>query len=95
MNAFDAISDIGSSLSSGVKAVGITPPQGRLHLFNQFLIKNLLLSEKNLFSKIYIDCFYNWSKNVEKLLDYILEHDGVEIMTGKQIYNWYTDQVLF
>jgi|TARA_B110000259_G_scaffold87791_1_gene102151 allantoinase len=31
----------------------------------------------------------------EKLLDYILEHDGVEIMTGKQIYNWYTDQVLF
>ncbi|MDA1136031.1 MAG: polysaccharide deacetylase family protein [Proteobacteria bacterium] len=31
----------------------------------------------------------------EKLLDYILEHDGVEIMTGKKIYNWYTDQVPF
>ena len=29
----------------------------------------------------------------EKLLDYILEHDGVEIMTGKQIYNWYIEQV--
>jgi allantoinase len=31
----------------------------------------------------------------EKLLDYILEHDGVEIMTGKQIYNWYTYQFIF
>jgi allantoinase len=31
----------------------------------------------------------------EKLLDYILEHDGVEIMTGKQIYHWSPDQGLF
>ena len=29
----------------------------------------------------------------EKLLDYVLEHDDVEIMTGKDIYNWYTEQV--
>ena len=30
----------------------------------------------------------------EQLLDYILKHQDVEIMTGKDIYNWYTDQVL-
>ena len=29
----------------------------------------------------------------EKLLDYVLEHDDVEIMTGRDIYNWYTEQV--
>ena len=29
----------------------------------------------------------------EKLLDYILQYDDVEIMTGKDIYNWYTEQV--
>ncbi|MFL2828382.1 MAG: polysaccharide deacetylase family protein [Candidatus Puniceispirillales bacterium] len=29
----------------------------------------------------------------EQLLDYILEHQDVEIMTGKDIYNWYTAQV--
>ena len=29
----------------------------------------------------------------EQLLDYVLEHDDVEIMTGKDIYNWYTEQV--
>ena len=28
----------------------------------------------------------------EKLLDYVLEHDDVEIMTGRDIYNWYTEQ---
>ena len=29
----------------------------------------------------------------EQLLDYILKHQDVEIMTGKDIYNWYTEQV--
>ena len=29
----------------------------------------------------------------EQLLDYILNHQDVEIMTGKDIYNWYTEQV--
>ena len=29
----------------------------------------------------------------EQLLDYILNHQDVEIMTGKDIYNWYTKQV--
>ena len=29
----------------------------------------------------------------EQLLDYILNHQDVEIMTGKDIYNWYTTQV--
>ena len=29
----------------------------------------------------------------ENLLDYVLENDDVEIMTGKDIYNWYTEQV--
>jgi allantoinase len=29
----------------------------------------------------------------EQLLDYILNHQDVEIMTGKDIYNWYTAQV--
>ena len=29
----------------------------------------------------------------EQLLDYILSHDGIEIMTGKEIYNWYTEQI--
>ena len=29
----------------------------------------------------------------EQLLDYILKHQDVEIMTGKDIYNWYTKQV--
>jgi peptidoglycan/xylan/chitin deacetylase (PgdA/CDA1 family) len=28
----------------------------------------------------------------EQLLDYILKHQDVEIMTGKDIYNWYTAQ---
>lgn len=29
----------------------------------------------------------------EQLLDYILKHHDVEIMTGKDIYNWYTAEV--
>ena len=29
----------------------------------------------------------------EQLLDYIIKHQYVEIMTGKDIYNWYTAQV--
>mgnify|MGYP001264354869 CR=1 FL=1 len=29
----------------------------------------------------------------EKLLDYILEHKDVEIMTGRDIHDWYTNQV--
>ena len=29
----------------------------------------------------------------EQLLDYILSHDGIEIMTGKEICNWYTEQI--
>ena len=29
----------------------------------------------------------------EKLLDYILEHSDVEIMTGREIHDWYTNQV--
>ena len=29
----------------------------------------------------------------EQLLDYILKHQDVEIMTGRNIYNWYTKQV--
>ena len=29
----------------------------------------------------------------EKLLDYILEHKDVEIMTGRNIHDWYTHQV--
>ena len=29
----------------------------------------------------------------EQLLDYILNHQDVEIMTGKDIYNWYTVEV--
>ena len=29
----------------------------------------------------------------EQLLDYILKHQDVEIMTGKDIYNWYTAEV--
>ena len=29
----------------------------------------------------------------EKLLDYVLVRDDVEIMTGRDIYNWYTEQV--
>jgi hypothetical protein len=29
----------------------------------------------------------------EKLLDYILGHEDVEIMTGKDIHGWYTNQV--
>jgi hypothetical protein len=29
----------------------------------------------------------------EKLLDYILEHEDVEIMTGRDIHDWYTHQV--
>ena len=29
----------------------------------------------------------------EQLLDYVLEHKDVEIMTGRDIYNWYTKQV--
>ena len=29
----------------------------------------------------------------EQLLDYVLNHDGIEIMTGKEIYNWYTEQI--
>ena len=29
----------------------------------------------------------------EQLLDYILKHQDVEVMTGKDIYNWYTAQV--
>jgi hypothetical protein len=29
----------------------------------------------------------------EQLLDYILSHDGIQIMTGKEIYNWYTEQI--
>ena len=29
----------------------------------------------------------------EQLLDYILQHQDVEIMTGKEIYNWYTNQI--
>ena len=29
----------------------------------------------------------------EQLLDYILSHEGIEIMTGKEIYNWYTEQI--
>ena len=29
----------------------------------------------------------------EQLLYYILKHQDVEIMTGKDIYNWYTEQV--
>ena len=29
----------------------------------------------------------------EQLLDYILNHQDVEIMTGRDIYNWYTKQV--
>ena len=29
----------------------------------------------------------------EQLLDYILKHQDIEIMTGKDIYNWYTEQV--
>ena len=29
----------------------------------------------------------------EQLLDYILKHQDVEIMTGKDIHNWYTEQV--
>ena len=29
----------------------------------------------------------------EQLLDYILNHQDVEIMTGKDIYNWYTAKV--
>jgi peptidoglycan/xylan/chitin deacetylase (PgdA/CDA1 family) len=29
----------------------------------------------------------------EQLLDYILKHQDVEIMTGRDIYNWYTKQV--
>ena len=29
----------------------------------------------------------------EQLLDYILKHQDVEIMTGKDIFNWYTQQV--
>ena len=29
----------------------------------------------------------------EQLLDYIIKHQDVEIMTGKDIYNWYTAQV--
>ena len=29
----------------------------------------------------------------EKLLEYILEHKDVEIMTGRDIHNWYTHQV--
>jgi peptidoglycan/xylan/chitin deacetylase (PgdA/CDA1 family) len=30
---------------------------------------------------------------LEKLLDYILEHKDVEIMTGRDIHDWYTNQV--
>ena len=30
---------------------------------------------------------------LEKLLDYILEHKDVEVMTGRQIHDWYIDQV--
>ena len=29
----------------------------------------------------------------EQLLDYILKHQDIEIMTGKDIYNWYTAEV--
>ena len=29
----------------------------------------------------------------EQLLDYILNHQDVEIMTGKDIYNWYTAEI--
>ncbi|MBL6851539.1 MAG: polysaccharide deacetylase, partial [Alphaproteobacteria bacterium] len=29
----------------------------------------------------------------EKLLDYILDHKDVEVMTGRDIHDWYTDQV--
>ena len=29
----------------------------------------------------------------EQLLDYILKHQDVQIMTGKDIYNWYTKQI--
>ena len=29
----------------------------------------------------------------EQLLDYILSHNGIQIMTGKEIYNWYTEQI--
>ena len=29
----------------------------------------------------------------EQLLDYILSHGDINIMTGKEIYNWYTKQV--
>ena len=29
----------------------------------------------------------------EQLLDYIIKHQDVEIMTGKDIYNWYTAEV--
>ena len=29
----------------------------------------------------------------EKLLDYILEHNDVEVMTGRDIHDWYTNQV--
>ena len=29
----------------------------------------------------------------EQLLDYILDHKDVHVMTGKEIYNWYTKQV--
>ena len=29
----------------------------------------------------------------EQLLDYILSHGDVNVMTGKEIYNWYTKQV--
>ena len=29
----------------------------------------------------------------EQLLDYILKHQDIEIMTGKDIFNWYTQQV--
>ena len=39
--------------------------------------------------------FYQEDKALyfEKLLDYILDHQDVQIMTGREIHDWYTNQV--
>ena len=41
----------------------------------------------------YLTCVPHRILVFEKRLEYILEHQDVEIMTGKDIHDWYINQV--
>ena len=46
------------------------------NFINQFFLKKIIIKEKKNINKIYLDCFYNYSPNIEKIIDEKI-YDGI------------------